>query len=216
MKPMDQAYIEERDIANRYMQGKLCAEECEEFEIFLMENSDMVDKLNIDSMFIKALPFITNKTVQKPAFTFWKSLFATPIRASLGTACACALVFAFVSKTNLLPPVNETLNSPSLIYVSSIRGNTTQVDASLYLSDISDSVSLVVQDDFELGHEYQINMFASANDSAIHSATYLPNSDQEIVVLINKDMLQPGLLEIQYSLNTSNQKSKSLVVSVRD
>ncbi|GAA6182960.1 MULTISPECIES: hypothetical protein [Alteromonadaceae] len=215
MTPMDQAYIERRDIANRYMQGKLCAEECEEFEIYLMENPDVVDQLQLDSMFIKALPFLAQSPKQKP--TFWQLLFATPARASIGTLCAGALLFSLVVNFEHLVTSNSTFSSPSMVYVSSARGNTSNVDQTFSLNDVSSSVSLVLQDEFDVTKTYQINMFINSSSSPIYTASYTPNTEGEVVISVDKEMLQVGLIEIQYSLDESNNRNKkSLVVAVRD
>ncbi|MEP4890204.1 MAG: hypothetical protein ABJV04_09285 [Aliiglaciecola sp.] len=215
MKPMDRDYIESNDIANRYMQGKLCAEECEEFEVYLMENSEIVEQLELDSMLIKALPFIHE--APKAKTTFWQSLYQTPVRASLTTFCSCLFVFSLIFNFDLFSSSENTLSSPSMIYVSSVRGNTTSVDASFSLDEISSSVSLVLQDEFDIKQAYQVDIYANTDSKPLHTGTYTPNTEREVIISLYKEMLQPGLMEIKYTLDESKSKDKKvLVVVVRD
>ncbi|GAB2686956.1 hypothetical protein Q4574_03555 [Aliiglaciecola sp. 3_MG-2023] len=215
MRPMDQEYIQNNDIANRYMQGKLCAEESEEFEVYLMENSEIVDQLELDSMLINTLPLIN--TTSKPKNSFWQSLFKTPTRASLTTLGSCILVFTLMLNYNHFSFFEKTLSSPSMVYVSSVRGNTTSVDASFSLNEISSSVSLVLQDEFNANDKYQVDIYANTEKKPSYTGTYIPNTDREVIISLYKEMLQPGLMKIEYSLDESNTKKKKvLVVVVRD
>ncbi|MFA3791539.1 hypothetical protein AB6T38_10505 [Aliiglaciecola sp. SL4] len=215
MKPMDRDYIESNDITNRYMQGKLCAEECEEFEVYLMENSEIVEQLELDSILIKALPFIHEAPIVKT--TFWQSLYQTPVRASLTTFCSCLFVFSLMFNFNLFSSSENTLSSPSMIYVSSVRGNTTSVDASFSLDEISSSVSLVLQDEFDIKQAYQVEIYANTDSEPLYTGTYTPNTEREVVISLYKEMLQPGLMEIKYTLDKSKSEDKKvLVVVVRD
>ncbi len=53
MKPMDKGYIEQHDIAQKYLLGKLSLNELEAFEVYLMDNPDAIEELHLDTIFIE-------------------------------------------------------------------------------------------------------------------------------------------------------------------
>ena len=47
---MDKAYVEEHDIAGKYLRGELTSEEMESFELLFMEDQEMLERLEIDTV----------------------------------------------------------------------------------------------------------------------------------------------------------------------
>ena len=50
---MDKDYIEEQDIAGKYLRGELTAEEIESFELVFMEDPGLLQRLELDSAFYR-------------------------------------------------------------------------------------------------------------------------------------------------------------------
>lgn len=52
---MDRKYIEENDIGRKYLRNLLSSKDCEAFELYLIENPDMVDQLELDQVMTEGL-----------------------------------------------------------------------------------------------------------------------------------------------------------------
>ena len=50
---MDKDYIEEQDIAGKYLRGELTAEEIESFELVFMEDPGLLQRLELDAAFYR-------------------------------------------------------------------------------------------------------------------------------------------------------------------
>lgn len=60
---MDRQYIDENDIVIKYLKNQLSDEELEVFEVYLMNNPDLIDQVFIDEQFLKSAMYSagTNK-----------------------------------------------------------------------------------------------------------------------------------------------------------
>jgi hypothetical protein len=71
---MDKRYIEENEIGLKYLKGQLTNEQLEQFEIYMMDNPDILDDLNLDQLMIKGSS--VSHTAESPfKLSFIRSLF---------------------------------------------------------------------------------------------------------------------------------------------
>ncbi|MFT6403170.1 MAG: hypothetical protein ACJA2D_002495 [Pseudohongiellaceae bacterium] len=75
---MDKRYIEENEIEVKYLRNQLDPDELEEFEVYLMENPEMVDELKLDEVFIRNFAIesdiqtIVEPQVKNGSVRFWQ------------------------------------------------------------------------------------------------------------------------------------------------
>jgi hypothetical protein len=89
MAKMDQHFIDANNIVGKYLRDELTPEETIAFEEYLMDHPALIDELELDAVFIKAMPEAVKAMENSPKKTFlW---FATPLRASFATLLVCLI-----------------------------------------------------------------------------------------------------------------------------
>lgn len=91
---MDKRYIEENEIEIKYLRNQLNPDELEAFEVYLMENPEYLETLELDSLLLTS-EFEENK---KPSglFTKLKQFFNPMFATALTTLVIATTVFVFV------------------------------------------------------------------------------------------------------------------------
>jgi len=111
---MDKKYIDDNAIRIKYLRNQLNAEELEQFEIYMLNNPDIIEELELDEVFLSKSEIQTPVTPSGPNLLFSNRLLQSAFSMLVGVA----LTFAFFSQT--------TSESPELGYLNlstSSRGN---------------------------------------------------------------------------------------------
>ncbi|NKB38361.1 MAG: hypothetical protein GKR93_14560 [Gammaproteobacteria bacterium] len=72
---MDKTYIEEHDIGGKYLRGELVPEESSAFEEYLMEDGDMLEQLELDSVIFKHSTRAFEEINKKQKNKKWRGFF---------------------------------------------------------------------------------------------------------------------------------------------
>jgi hypothetical protein len=156
---MDKSYIEENEIEIKYLRNQLTADELEAFEVYLMENPEFLETLELDSLLLTS----EFADVEKPSKLFVKfKRFFKPVFATAFTAVAIAatvIVFAPSNSEHDLAAAYvvelENLRSSSPLENTNRRyldkvGEPNQIDLTFVLPDEYPSEAVKL---FEAGKE---------------------------------------------------------------
>ncbi|WP_102795653.1 hypothetical protein [Bowmanella denitrificans] len=189
----------------RYVRGELSGHELDKFEDYLMDNPELLEQLELDSVFASVLPKLELVTVKPDkGFNLWRWLFTTPIgaslSASLGTACACVLLAALLwpNSSTQIPAISA---SNQLVHLGTLR-STSQPEKIIELSDKKTQLILVVQPVSFEDENFLVNIKSSSTGSET-SLTASISASGDIVVLIPSQALVAG----KYQLNITGLTS---------
>ncbi len=216
MKPMDKGYIEQHDIAQKYLLGKLSLNELEAFEVYLMDNPDAIEELHLDTIFIEQKIAIQqgNKTAKTGNLGFWLTWWQKPLYASVATAAVCLLTFSLLPTLDSTPELDSVVVSPKLVYVSNMRGNRQVADAQVDLDQQRSATIIVVQDNFEQDKTYYVDMFYGDDDIIAKTVSYKANSDSELLVTLPIAKQKDGVLSIVYYSQNEPEDKRRLTVKI--
>jgi len=92
---MDKKYIEENEIERRYLLNKLDDKELETFEVYLMEHSEALESLSIETLLIENVSAV--KSQRNNLVTKWLSTTYKRVVAYSFVLTSLIIVFAFYS-----------------------------------------------------------------------------------------------------------------------
>jgi hypothetical protein len=214
MKPMDQQYIEKHDIAHRYLHGRLTPEETQEFEVYLMDNPEMVEVLEVDQLLTVELEQTDLQPVsQSKKFSLLNMLFGSPSGASLVTFGCCALLFVLLPQTTTL--VGTDLSQPTdLVSLSETRSGSGSIDAVISLSENTSTVILIIQTKYSENGIYNVTVRGQTSDSLITNGQFNANSKGELFVPLDMHKMHPGLITIEYMQHSKPATKRSYQLSI--
>jgi hypothetical protein len=125
---MDDEYINQHDIALRYLQGKLTPEETVEFEEYILDKPKLLEQLEVDSVLKIHLPNVHIINTSSPKIRKPFGWFSTPLRASVATAFACVFILWVAVPKKEFSATHFTA-SPDIVYLETFRsaGNTQEI-----------------------------------------------------------------------------------------
>ena len=209
MKPMDRDFIDKHDIAQRYLHGRLTPEEAEEFEVYLMDNPEMVEELEIDGLLKSRLPNSRSANSVKRGHTKYMDWFlSTPLRSIASTAAVCTLVFTMLPSPDSTPGVDLT-RPTDLISLSVTRNSTGLPDASLSLSENTSTVILVIQAEQGEVDSYQVTVTNQTTKAVMTDEAFYTNSKGELFVPVKLANLESGIVSIDYMQPSSPESKRS-------
>lgn len=216
MKPMDKAYIEQHDIAQRYLKGKLSLDEVEAFEVYLMDHPDAIDELRLDTVFIEHnIAMQPENRIAAMGDTGSRlTEWLRPFFASVATAAVCMLTFMWLPTHDSTTAIDNVVVSPTLIYVSNMRGNRQVADAQFDIDEQKSPAIIVVQDNFEKDKTYNVDMFYGDDDVIAKSTSYKANSDSELLVTLPTAKQKDGMLSIVYYSQSEPEDKRTLTVKI--
>lgn len=203
MNKMDDNYIAENNVAERYLQNKLPPEEAIEFEEYILDKPELLERLELDSILMENLPSALEETKSvssepdedKPS-QLWEVIWGKPIIHS-------ALSFAFGVLIVLLINVNtkETLpysGAIDLVELSPLRSSSAQdvPDATYSLSNGADRIMLLLQPGYVESDNVSVDIVRRSDKQTVYSENVGVNSDGDIIVSLNTSSLTPGILEV--------------------
>ena len=155
---MDKKYIEENEIEIKYLRHQLSEQELEEFEVYLMENPEALETLELDSV------FSASEFPKTEKFSGFFTKFRQPMNPVFATFffAMVAVVFVFVP--------SSTDNDMTAVYVVELENlrSSSQLENTNRLSiekiDRSKQIGLI----FHLPEEYPIveaKLFATDQDA---------------------------------------------------
>ncbi|MDU0352778.1 hypothetical protein RS130_01530 [Paraglaciecola aquimarina] len=205
---MDDKYITENDIVKRYLHNKLTPEETVEFEEYIMDKPELLEQLELDSVFVQTLPeaFENEQTANqiqaesskyvKPSF--WQILWGTPMRASLVTLGISAGVFLGMFEYKLLNSNPSQIYSESyeIAYLSNLRSSQTNQSQDIYAPSGKSTVILVLQTQLVAYEEVDVLVKNKVNQLVIASIPKTANSEGDVLLPVAINDHNPYMLEI--------------------
>ncbi len=203
MRPMDREFIEQHDIAQRYLHGRLTPEEAEEFEVYLMDNPEMVEEFELDSLFktyASSRSFAKNSVAWLSNKKHWLSGFVS----SALTFVACAFMFVTLTPT-------EINNSPAywaqVIYLESKRGDSVGQAFDIQLPANQGALAIVFAPEQTAFSSFDV-ILADEQSRPIHQFKGVKRSNlDELTLVVPQSSVKPG--EYQLVINPEGQLSAS-------
>lgn len=207
---MNKEFIEQNDIAHKYLTGQLSDTELEEFEVYLMDNPSVIDDLNVEEVMSAGMSAIKEpEGVARPsqpaiALPFWQ-------KSSIATALGS---FVLGVLTMMVFNIDHgPINSPQIQYLvteSSVRGGSDdtppvefEFDESSFARGSRDQFTLVA-DTTDYGgtrHEVVINLESpdKKKTQVMKLEHVVPNAEGQIVLTLNISDFSPGKYEMAIS-----------------
>lgn len=189
MKPMDREFIEQHDIAQRYLHGRLTPEEAEEFEVYLMDNPEMIEELELDSIFVSHTASLKNLE-QKPA-PWWAWFWQKPAGASFSTLC-----FSVGIMWLSFPWINNEIAEQGADTSTGIAG----FEAKTHYFEIERSSNAQTPRVIEVSNKKLTHVFVLAPadlESSVFDVSILSSNDEEIFVF--SALIRDGNGEISFA-----------------
>ncbi len=118
MMDMNQAYIEQFDVIQRYLHGKLTAQELEAFEHYILLHPEILEELELSDLMTQGLAMAPSaQQAPKTGKGSWKTLMQGVFGVATG-AFATWLVMGPMSVGTL----TDRMVSPAIVYVEPVRG----------------------------------------------------------------------------------------------
>lgn len=204
---MDRKYIEENDIAGRYLRGQLTPEETIEFEVYLIDNPELIKELEMDTVFLKTMPYIDQLPGKRVYKRGW---FSTIVwQASLATIAVC-LVAIQIYLFTVNGKSEYQIGIPEHAYLDTVRSVPMDEPVSVELFDYHNELELIhpVTDHSVSKYRIAINE-SSGNKEALDGKdeliidTYLQKSG-EIKVSLPINLVPAGRYLIKINPLDSN------------
>lgn len=219
---MNKEFIEQNDIAHKYLTGQLSDAELEEFEVYLMDNPSVIDDLNVEEVMSAGMSAIKEpEGVARPsqpaiALPFWQ-------KSSIATALGS---FVLGVLTMMVFNIDRgPINSPQIQYLvteSSVRGGSDdtppvefEFDESSFARGSRDQFTLVIDPEDTKIDEYRVSITRTEFDhegaNAKETARVLPNSEGQVVLSFNTADFEPGVFELvlHYAKDTTQTRSRA-------
>lgn len=191
--------FEQAEFHQRYLQQKLKDSERMEFELYLLDHPELVDKLEIDQLFRQTLVDAVNKNRAESGVLQWIRTYcwSTPLRASACTLAACALSFA-VWQSGSAP---GGLVSSQVEYLETVRSSASTLPVFVLRKD-SDVMALMVQTYFaQPDATYWVRVTAKASARLVLEYQVKGNEQGELLVALTRDQVHAG----EYSVEVSDE-----------
>ncbi len=211
---MNKEYIEQHEIAHRYLAGSLCAEEIEQFEVYLMEHPQMLEELELNSI-IK-----THASAYKPKITStskWRSLFTQPLYVSFSTAVVSLFCFAmFLTIADIhFSPTSTNHAKTSLIYLETQRSSSPLGSATdINIKEANELLVFSMSVSAEPNQQFDV-FIKSSNGSMVATLNGSGNEYGDLVVSIVSDQLATGSYEVTAIAKGQTEAAFSSTIRVK-
>lgn len=191
---MDQNYIEQNDIARKYMQGRLTPEEAADFEVYLMDKPELVEEMELDGLFDKHVDKTeTAKNNSKHFFFNWLSIDLMKY--------AFVMAVAFILGT--LVDKDQVSGGSNIYYLSNMRGDTEIYAEKIRLNEKHSYFIFVLQPEIQEHKEQTIKLKLSESEGDFEEVVNIfPNESGDLVIPITMKKLKPGKLRISHLLDS--------------
>ncbi len=193
---MDKQYIEDNDIAAKYLRGDLTPEEASDFEIYLIDKPDLIEQLEMDGLLFKKLPQLEELTKPQKAKFHW--FFGFSWQTSLVTIAICMLGAQFIFYSNFY---YQPRIDPRPVFVENMTTRGSQDESAsrrtITYQKNESQVILILNPEDEIATEFDIVIRKLANRSVIRNISIIRRGDHGYITII----LQKNIMsEDDYSI----------------
>lgn len=211
---MDKRYIEENEIGLKYLKGQLTNEQLEQFEIYMMNNPDILDDLNMEQLMVDGSS-VSHKA--EPAFklSFIRSLFGD--WRLVNSLASFALGLVAMAMFSIERVSVNSVEMQYLVLQDTVRGSDEmpsvqfEFDKASFTTFSPDQFAVIVDAPSLDVSEYKVEVFSVGEGSRKLKKDYgslAANSESRIVLLLKVSDFKPGDYEVQISRHDrANQES---------
>jgi|GEM_PF-427300 len=185
---MNMKDIEENAIAQKYASGQLTPQETEAFELYLLENPQFVEQLELDAVLAKGVILIAKAPAAVPRKrAFW--WFITGLLSGGAGVFALSLLVM-----PLFTAVNEVGDTSQIAYLETVRGETSN---NMVVIENEHKTLILVLDTGKTSQTAFSASLASDGNHIIKSwQRSQSDSDGQAVLLVDTELLQEGHYEV--------------------
>lgn len=194
MRNIDKAYIEENNVINKYVNGKLSAEESAEFEAYFIDKPELLEQIELELVLKENIPLVVSHSKKPSILSLWfgtwpKVIFAMSIS-----------VFAGVLVSNVI--VNHEAKflqgETHIAYIESFRTTNNNVDVNtIHINNRVKQLVLVYTPVYPQEKRFKIIVIASKTKKVIFESTDMrKNNDDELVIALPTSLLQKGSYDL--------------------
>ncbi|MEP1554376.1 MAG: hypothetical protein ABJJ44_03155 [Paraglaciecola sp.] len=217
---MDDEYITQNDIIHKYLHNKLTPEEVMAFEEYIMDKPHLLEQLELDSVMVETIPLVNESNgnnasrAQSPKPSFWDVLFGTPLKASLGTGLACALVIVLLLP-NMQSSTTPAIGNLELFYLSDVRSN--DYEQKFAVAKSAETLIFVLEAEFEQITPFTVSLTNESTGQPIFTnIPYTPSDVGEIYVPVSVQDMPKGNYQFEYYPANNQSKLQSSRLTIDD
>ena len=203
MNRMDDKYIDQHNVIERYLQQKLTREEKAELEVYLLDKPELLEQLELDSIMKEHLPSVQEHTTSNNVLVdsevlvpWWQAIWAKPLLTStLSFVFGVVVVLLINGNNDGSAPYSGTID---LIEVSPLRSSPAQgtPDATYSLSSNADRLMLLLQPGFIESETVIVTIKKRSNNTYLFNEQMNINGQGDVVVYLDKAKFEPGAFDI--------------------
>ncbi len=172
---MNQEYIEEQNIIQRYLQNNLTEDEAAQFEIYMMDNDEIFEQVKLDGIYTENLSAVVlDSQEDKSKFQWLAFLFGT----ASGASALLMVLWFFVS-----PSIQMADQVTNIVYLETLRSG-------------EQAITKIVKQ--ETGQLILVTPVAPGNNGPYQVT--IKNNDESFLLTLNK-VLQSNTGDITIALN---------------
>lgn len=210
MNPMDREFIEKHEIKQRYLHGKLTPEEAEGFEIFLMDNPDVLDDLELDALFVSHLR--RTEGSQQKTMKAWYEIFTLSPVGSFAS-----IVFGFLIGWWIFSQPADLMQGQSgqLVYLTDMRGTNQENSQDITLSSTNKAMVLVFSP-AEIEHLWYDVELKDPSGKSLHKFNDVSlSSMDELNLIVPAKLLDRSAMSLDVFVANDSNKRKLQTINMR-
>lgn len=211
MTYMNQLYIEQNDVVQRYLHGKLSADELIEFEKYMLLNPDIIEDIELSKAFKLGLELWAKEskvTPKVPVSNRWTWLWPAG-----GLVTGAFATWLLLGPINMPVTPDSLIVSPDIVYIDTVRGaiDDSGSQAEVLLDKHSNKQLLIFDVSGFAATQYTLTL-ADQSGAAIQKWTNItPNEKSELILQTSIQGLEPQ----HYSLILSDKDQNQVLIRTR-
>ena len=210
---MDKKYIEENEIEIKYLRNQLTPEEVEEFEVYLMENPEALESLELGQTFSDELPNLHNAS-SGSFLTRIKAFFKDNFLSAYSLGLLSAAVFFVGSNLTQFASTPKS-NFSQVVYLSTTRSVSeegkefvnVEFPKSSFRSGNQDKLVLALDTGLLQEAEYEVFVESVLDSRGFELSKVKTDSVGQAVILIDLNQLKVG----RYHLMLKASENKNIL-----
>jgi len=201
---------DEDELIQAYLQNKLTPEEAIEFEVYIMDNSELLEKIQMDNLLQNSMRKIQQSMDIKPANApFWKPLYSNVIAVASSAALFIVVGSAQLSDSEVSTN-RSAIQSPSIIYLESFRGTKNTIELTFTQSETFKILAI----DLPPNATGTFNLsIIDENKQAVITSALSPNANNELIFILQASTLEKGIFQLDVNQKNNKKTSFNLMVN---
>lgn len=193
---MDDEYITQNDTVQRYLHNKLTPEETVEFEEYILDKPELLERLELDMVLVETLPHVKTQRHEQHKISlgsrspsFWTAIFGTPLRTSIFTACACILCFSILFNSSNFDTTSPSI-SPNIVYLENYRSADSTTTLIFKSNEILKVIVIDTPPNSDTGDIFEISLFGVEGELVWVREVFANNNAEISFLLFGHEVVQ--------------------------